>query len=110
MIIQISSNGLLSFGTSFSSHEPRSFPLSSAVVIAPFWDDIHLSYTGIAKYGIVTPIDNPNIIDVVEKFLELNENVVLKLDWVLVAKWMNVCPFGNIDCVQVLIAYYISYT
>ena len=110
MIIQISSNGLLSFGTSFSSHEATSFPLSSAVVIAPFWDDIHLSYTGIAKYGIVTPANSPNIIDLVETFLELNQNVELELDWVLVAKWMNVCPYGNINCVQVLISYFIKHT
>ena len=72
-------------------------------MIAPFWDDIHLSYTGIAKYGIVTQKNTPNIIDEVEKFLKLNQNVVLKLDWALVAKWMNVCSYGNINCVQVLI-------
>ena len=110
MIIQISSNGLLSFGTSFNGRDSTSFPLSSAVVIAPFWDDIYLTYTGIAKYGIVTPTNNPNIINVVETFLELNENVVLKLDWVLVAKWMNVCSYEDSDCVQVLIAYFINHT
>ena len=79
-------------------------------MIAPFWDDIILTNTGIVEYGIVTPTDNPNIIDVVEIFLKLNQNIVLNLDWVLVAKWMNVCPHGNSNCVQVLIAYFINHT
>ena len=79
-------------------------------MIAPFWDDIILTNTGIVEYGIITPTDNPNIIDVVETFLELSQNVELELDWVLVAKWMNVCPYGNINCAQVLIAYYINHT
>ena len=80
------------------------------VVIAPFWDDIILTNTGIVEYGIVTPTDNPNITDVVETFLELSQNVELELDWVLVAKWVNVCPYGNSNCVQVLISYFIKHT
>ena len=74
------------------------FPLSSAVVIAPFWDDIVLTNTGIVEYGIVT---TSNVTNEVEAFLKINENVNLELDWVMVAKWVNVCPYGNMNCVQV---------
>ena len=74
------------------------FPLSSAVVIAPFWDDIILTNTGIVEYGIIA---TSNVINEVETFLKLNQNVNLKLDWVMVAKWINVCPYGNTNCVQV---------
>ena len=100
-IFQISSNGLLSFGTSFANYFPFLFPLTTAVVIAPFWDDIRLTNTGIVEYGIVTSASNTNIVDEVETFLELNQNVELDLNWVLVAKWVNVCPYGNIYCTQV---------
>ena len=75
-------------------------------MIAPFWDDIVLTHTGIVEYGIVT---TSNVINEVETFLKLNQNVNLKLDWVMVAKWVNVCPFGNIDCVQVNYAIHIFY-
>ena len=85
-------------GTSFTGYLPTLFPLSSAIVIAPFWDDIVLTNTGIVEYGIVTTL---HVINEVETFLKLNENVDLELDWVMVAKWVNVCPYGNISCVQV---------
>ena len=85
-------------GTSFAGYLPVLFPLSSAEVIAPFWDDIVLTNTGIVEYGIVT---TSNVINKVETFLKLNQNVNLDLDWVMVAKWVNVCPYGNINCVQV---------
>ena len=85
-------------GTSFTGYLPTLFPLSSAVLIAPFWDDVVLTNTGIVEYGIITTL---NVIHKVEIFLKINENVNLELDWVMVAKWVNVCPYGNINCVQV---------
>ena len=97
-LMQISSNGLLSFGTLFTSYSPTSFPLSSVVVIAPFWDDIILTNTGIVRYGIVT---STCVINKVETFLKLNQNINLEIDWVFVTKWENVCPFGNSNCAQV---------
>ena len=97
-MIQVNSNGFLSLGTSFAEYLPVLFPLSSAIVIAPFWDDIVLTDMGIVKYGIIT---TSNVINEVETFLKLNQNVTLELDWVMVAKWENVCPYGNINCVQV---------
>ena len=92
---------MLSFGTSFTSFFPRSFPLSYAVVIAPFWDDIILTETGIIEYGIVTSANASSIINKVETFLSLSESIDVELDWVFVAKWVNVCPFGNSKCAQV---------
>ena len=77
-------------------------------MIAPFWDDIRLTNTGIVEYGIITSASNTSIIDEVETFLELNQNVKLELDWVLVAKWVNVCPYGNIYCSQVIYSYFIK--
>ena len=110
MIIQISSNGLLSFGSSYPDYNPTSFPLSSeVVVVAPFWDDIGLTSTGIVEYGVITSRNNPNIINIVETFLELNQSVKLELDWVLVVKWMNVCPYQNGRCVEVIVGYFIKH-
>ena len=60
-----------------------------------------MTQTGIVEYGIVTPTNSPSIIEEVETFLELNQNIDLDLDWVLVVKWVTVCPFGNSNCAQV---------
>ena len=70
-------------------------------MIAPFWDDIRLTNTGIVKYGIVASVSAPSVINEVEGFLKQKENVDLELDWVFVAKWVNVCSFLNINCSQV---------
>ena len=71
------------------------------MVIALFWDDIILTNTGIVKYSIVTSTNTSNVINEVEEFLNLTENVNLELDWVFVANWVNVCPNVNVSCDQV---------
>ena len=70
-------------------------------MIAPFWDDIILTNTGIVQYGIVTSTNRSSVINEVETFLELSQNIDLEIDWVFVAKWENVCSFGNSNCAQV---------
>ena len=43
IIIQVNTNGILSFRSPFTSYVPRQFPLTSFnVLIAPFWDDIDI--------------------------------------------------------------------
>ena len=95
-------NGLISFGTSYTFPFPSLFPLPYAVVIAPFWDDIILTETGIVEYEIVTSDNGSSVINEVEIFLNLTHNIDVELDWVFVAKWVNVCPFGNSNCAQVI--------
>ena len=70
-------------------------------MIAPFWDDIELTNTGVVEYGIVNSSNTSSIINEVETFLKLDQDLDLKLDWVMVAKWENVCPYGNVNCTQV---------
>ena len=45
--VQVNANGVLSFRSSFTSHQPLALPLSSAVIIiAPFWNNIDVERTG----------------------------------------------------------------
>ena len=101
IFVQVSSNGLISFGASYREWVPEPFPLSSAIVVAPFWDDIQLTETGVAQYNIITSANGSTIIDQVESFLKTNQSVELDLDWVIVAKWVNVCPYGNKFCTSI---------
>ena len=40
IIMQVSTNGVVSFGTNFNDHDSRPFPLSTSdILITPFWED-----------------------------------------------------------------------
>ena len=101
MFIQISSNGLISLGTSYTSFTPETFPISSKV-IAPYWDDIDLRQQGQINYTLVTTQnDSVGSIALVNNFLASNISVSFSADWILVAQWIDVCPFGNSECTNV---------
>ena len=107
MSIQISSNGLISLGTSYTSYTPEAFPISSKV-IAPYWDDIDLRQQGQINYTLVTTQnDSVGSIALVNNFLASNISVNFSADWILVAQWVDVCPYGNSDCTNV--SYVCSY-
>ena len=107
MSIQISSNGLISLGTSFDSYTPEAFPISYKV-IAPYWDDIDLTQQGQINYTLITTQnDSVGSIALVNNFLASNISVSFSADWILVAQWLDVCPFGNSDCTNV--SYVCSY-
>ena len=99
MSIQISSNGLISFGTSFTSHRPQTFPISSKV-IALYWTDIDLDEQGQINYTLVTTQSNDTIgsIALVNNFLASNMSVSFNADWILVAQWIEVCPWEDSYC------------
>ena len=102
--MQISSNGLISFGSRFTSFVPQSFPISSNV-IAPYWDDIDLRNKGVVRYTVVTR-SHPTLsclLDLTNDLIEELENVEFNATWVLVARWIDVCPFGDSSCFEVSI-------
>ena len=57
---------------------------------------------GKVEYGIVTSANGSSVINKVETFLSLSQNIDVELSWVFVAKWVNVCPAGNSNCAQVI--------
>ena len=101
MSIQISSNGLISLGTSYTYFIPETFPISPKV-IAPYWDDIDLSQQGQINYTLVTTQnDSVGSIALVNNFLASNISVSFSADWILMAQWLDVCPYGNSNCANV---------
>ena len=47
IIIQVSTDGVVSFGTNFTDHDLRPFPLSTSdILIAPFWYDSNVENHG----------------------------------------------------------------
>ena len=46
ILMQVSTNGLLSFNRRYTSSSPRLFPLVEEVLISPFWADININVQG----------------------------------------------------------------
>ena len=101
MFIQISSNGLISLGQSYNSYIPKTFPISYKV-IAPYWDDIYPRLPGKINYILITTqTDSVGSIPLVNNFLASNISVSFSADWILMAQWLDVCPYGNSNCANV---------
>ena len=98
----MSSNGLLSFGSGFSDYLPQIFPRSGPPpLIAPYWTDIDLSGgVGDVRYTVYTTENGESYIDQVNEFLA-NETDDFIATTMLVAQWIDVCPFGNRFCSEV---------
>ena len=100
--MQISSNGLISFGSTFTSHVPQSFPIPYNV-IAPYWTDIDLRNKGFVRYATITRSHQTLscLMDITNDLIEELENDEFNATWLLVARWIDVCPFGDSSCSKV---------
>ena len=104
--MQISSNGLISFGSRFISYVPQYFPIKSNV-IAPYWADIDLRNKGVVRHATITR-SHPTLsclLDLTNDLIEELENVEFNATWLLVARWIDVCPFGDGRCFEVSIVF-----
>ncbi|XP_019853616.1 PREDICTED: uncharacterized protein LOC109582957 isoform X2 [Amphimedon queenslandica] len=93
----ISTNGLISLGTSFTAYGPNSFPITTPV-IAPFWDDININGRGEVRYDIITPTTNLSLCNQVNDYLSTSTGSNVSVEWILWAYWHDVCPFGDNYC------------
>ena len=97
--IQINSYGLISFGSRFTPFLPQSFPN----VIVPYWYYIDLRSKGVVRYATVTR-SHPTLsclLDLTNDLIKKLENIEFNATWVLVARWIDVCPYGDSRCSEV---------
>ena len=70
-------------------------------LIAPYWTDIDLrGGVGNVRYTVYTTENGSSYIDQVNAFLY---NQTFTATMILVAQWIDVCPFGNQYCSEVSI-------
>ena len=98
---------MISFGQLFTQYRPSTFPYSTYNLVAPFWDDIDLRSTGAVYYEVITTDNGLSIINQVDTYLSNNQSISFSADQILVAKWLNVCPFGNRLCSNIQVKYFI---
>ena len=96
----------MSFGSSFSSYTPQTFPrYGSPALIAPYWTDINLNGgVGTVRYTAYTTdmYNGATYINEVNRFLATTEGGNFIATSLLVAQWIDVCPFGNNQCTEVM--------
>ena len=103
--IQVATNGLVSFGTAFTSFVPVPFSNDSdsfgTFVAAPYWADIDNSFTGEIWYETHTAGSGENstesnaLLEQVSAFIRVQQGVPsFNGSWMLVATWNESFPFG----------------
>ena len=63
--------------------------------------------TGAVYYEVIIPDNGLSIINQVDTYLSNNQNVSFSADWILVAKWLNVCPYDSRLCSNIQVNYFI---
>uniref|UniRef100_A0A1X7VJ09 NIDO domain-containing protein n=1 Tax=Amphimedon queenslandica TaxID=400682 RepID=A0A1X7VJ09_AMPQE len=93
----ISTNGLISLGTSFTNYRPNLFPIATPV-IAPYWDDSDLSYgRGEVRYAVITPATNLSLCNQVNDYLSTSTGSSVSVEWILWAYWKDISTNGLIS-------------
>ena len=100
--IQVATNGLVSFGNTFTFFIPILFSNESAAfVAAPYWADIDNTFTGEIWYETHTAGSGENstesnaLLEEVSAFVRARQGVPsFNGSWMLVATWNESLPFG----------------
>ena len=90
-LIQVGSNGIISFGTSENSGSNSAFPGSAGkYLIAPYWDDINTGNGGTIAYQT---FESGYFLDLVNTYIVKKIPVDFEGTWMLVAHYDHVEPF-----------------
>ena len=103
--IQISSNGLISFGGSFTNYYPTKFP-KTVPVIAPYWDDIDMRNKGSVVYNIFSDLNGSEVLRNISTFINSIYHTPAKFEAIsaVVIFWEEVCPNRKATCSEVSLA------
>ena len=104
--MQVSENGVVSFGEEWFFDKPERFPtrnpnIQKRYVVAPFWSDNDIRKSGTVRYVLINR-ENDEISD--QEILLLNETTALvqrtlnryfRANTMLIAQWDHVHPFPH---------------
>ena len=94
MILQVNTNGVISFLVQVSQYTPNTFPLGdNRRMVAPFWADVNTGNGGDVFYRETT---DPNLLqqatdDVTAAFVDHRK---FRATWLLIATWYEVAFYG----------------
>ena len=99
---QVSSNGLISFSSNYTASKPQNFPIS-AQVVAPYWVNSDTREKGLVRYAVITK-DHPTLsclLNLTSDLISSKAGINFETSWMLVARWVDICPTGNNKCTKV---------
>ena len=68
------------------------------MVVSPYWEDIYPKFDRGIYYKT---FQNAHDLGSINQFLVDSETTQANVTSALVVKWVNVCPYGNQDCLKV---------
>ena len=99
-MVQVATNGILSFGVPFYNAEPYAFPsdfsdIASLYLIAPFWSDVDIRREGSVFYEVHTTENaaSEDLLGDVSAFVSNYTGNDFQGSWMLIAQWDEVHPF-----------------
>ena len=91
IIMQVSTNGVVSFGANFTDYRSRPFPLlTSDILIAPFWDDSNVYYGGQVLFRLS---DNQTLLNQVGS--TINDTLDFTPTMLFIVTWRGIPEFGG---------------
>ena len=102
-IVQVGTNGIVSFGQPFYFNNPSIFPtdnffIHSTNVTAPFWSDMDTRVAGSVSYETHQRGSNAESnakLERVSGFIAARENISFTASWMLLAHWDRVHPYPH---------------
>ena len=104
-MLQVSTHGVISFGSSFSDYSAVLFPSTndssvfSRLVIAPYWADNDARHHGLVSWEMYSTGDSPGsdeIIDRINFFISMNSNSsTFSGRFVFIGTWSEMHPFPS---------------
>ena len=109
--MQVSTNGMITFGRSFEESTPEDFPPTDAdtfwrYIVAPFWADFNTTIYGSVSYELYTSNSSADILNQVNQLIQLEYGDDSFIgDWMLAGYWENVTSPFSINFVSVLCSF-----
>lgn len=95
ILLQVGTDGWITFGRSLQASEPELFPSSSAdifwtYIIAPFWGDLSTVDSGIVSWEIHNTTLSPELLNDVDTFISVEYgDEYFNGTWMIVGFWEN---------------------
>ena len=99
MFLQVSENGVISFGDKWFFDKPKRFPtrdrnIQNRYVVAPFWSDNDIRRAGTVRYVLIENGTNP-IVQNVTALIQREHNQNFQANTMLIAQWDHVHPYPH---------------
>ena len=101
--MQVSSNGLISFGYPFIQHYPELFPIiENLSIVAPFWSNVNTgSGVGNIYYHLYTDTRSPLLLHASKELSQFTGD--FNITWLMVVTWDRVPQYqGSLTQVSIL--------